>query len=287
MKKTGLVISFICLLLFGCRKNVTPEMPEYEQKLVIEASIETGSPAMVYLSHSVPYFGSFDYTNPELAFVKGAHVTISDGNVTETLIEVDPTYGFVYAGATLLGKEGRTYSIRVTYEGRTFETTSTILHPPKLDSIWFRSEIDTLGFIWQKFSESPGTGDCYRWFAKRLGRDMFYAAPFNSAFDDKFIDGQKFEFAYDRGRQPVQGMDPRDDWERGYYKKGDTVVVKFCRIGRREYDFWMTYYQNKTSNSNPFSAPANIKSMFDDYRNCFGSFVAYAPSFDTIIIPED
>jgi len=64
------------------------------------------------------------------------------------------------------------------------------------------------------------------------------------------------------------------------------VVVKFSRIGREEYEFWSTYYMNKSSNGNPFSAPSNVKSMFDDYEHAFGAFVGYAPAFDTLVIPE-
>jgi hypothetical protein len=275
----------VVILLVSCRKDVTLKLPEYEEKVVIEGAIETGSPAVVLLSWSVPYFGDFDYTTPEKAFIKGAFVTVTDGTVIDTLKELDPLKGYFYVGRKLIGRYGKTYSVKVKVNDKTFETNTTILNPVELDSLYFRPERDdSLGFIWQTLSEPAGTGDCYRWFAKRLGRDLFYAAPFNSVFDDKFIDGKTFDFAYDRGRQPDQ--QGKDDPEAGFYKRGDTVVVKFCKIGRKEYDFWYTYYQNKLSNGNPFSAPANVKSMFDDYQECFGAFVGYSPSFDTIIIPQ-
>jgi hypothetical protein len=267
----------------GCRKDITPKLPEYHQKVVIEGAIETGEAAVVFLSYSVPYFGEFDYEHPEKALVKGAQVVISDGVVSETLKEIDPVNGYWYVGSKIIGQVGRTYSVKVTVDGNTYETSTTILTPAPLDTLFYRREHDSLGFVWQTFSEPPGTGDCYRWFSKRLGRDIFYAAPFNSVFDDKFIDGKTFDFGYDRGRQRIENG---DDPERGYYKEGDTIVVKFCKIGRREFDFWTTYYQNKLSNSNPFSAPSNIKSMFDDYEHCFGSFVGYSSSLDTLVIPH-
>ena len=268
----------------ACRKDVTLDLPDYQNKVVIEASIETGSAALVFLSNSVPYFGEFDYSHPENAFVKGAIVKVTDGITTEQLIELDPNTGYFYFGSSLKGVEGKTYTISVTVGDQTFETSTTILKPAKLDSLYFVKDHDELGFIGQHFSEPAGSGDCYRWYAKRLGKDDFYAAPFNSVFDDKFIDGQGFDFAYDRGPQPNQLQQYRDDPDRGYYRLGDTVVVKLCKIGRSEYDFWITYYQNKSSNGNPFSAPANIKSMFVDFQHCFGAFVGYSPSFDTIIL---
>jgi len=287
-----LSISLNCLIVLfilfspGCRKDIKPILPEYKQKVVVEASIETGGPGIVLLSYSVPYFGTFDFTTPEKAFIKGAFVTISDGTTVDTLKELDPTKGYIYLGFKLLGQQGKTYHLTVTVDGKTFSTSSTILQPAKLDSLYFKGEVDSLGFIWQKFSEPPGVGDCYRWFAKRLTKDQFYGAPLYSVFEDKFIDGKTFDFAYDRGPQPNQIQEYRDDPEQGYFKRNDTVVVKFCKTGRAEYDFWYTYYQNKSSNSNPFSAPTNVKSMFGNNQDVFGSFVAYAPFYDTIIIPK-
>lgn len=276
----------ILLTLFSCRKDVVLDLPDYKQKIVIEGSIETGSPAVVFLSYSVPYFGNFDFTAPEKVFIKGAVVTVNDGFTTDTLRELDPGQGYVYAGFNLIGRQGREYTIQVNVNGKTYRTSSTILNPVALDSLYFISiKTDTLGFIGQSFTEPAGQGDCYRWLSKRLGRDEFYAAPFNSVFDDKFIDGKHFDFSYDRGVQPDQYQKAEDE-ERGYYKAGDTIVVKFCKIGRKEYDFWFTYYQNKLSNGNPFSSPANVKSMFHNYKECFGAFVAYSPSFDTIVIPK-
>ena len=279
--------ALIFIILFSsCRKDIKPKLPEYQQKVVVEASIETNGPGIVLLSWSVPYFGTFDFKEPQKAFIKGAFVTITDGITTDTLTELDPSLGYIYLGFKLKGQQGKTYELNVTVDGKTYSSSSTILSPPKLDSVWFKSEIDSLGFIWQKFSESPGLGDNYRWFAKRLGKDQFYAAPFASVFDDKFIDGKTFDYAYDRGPQPNQIEEYRNDPERGYYKKGDTVVVKFCKIGKSEYEFWNTYYQNKASNSNPFSAPSNIKSTFGNNQEVFGAFTAYSPFFDTLYIPK-
>lgn len=286
--RNGSYLLFILFLLNACRKDVVLDLPDYEQKVVVEGSIETGGSALVFLSYSVPYFSEFDYTKPQTAFIKGAKVEISDGVTTETLTEIDPSTGYLYAGFTLRGVEGRTYKLRVTVDGKTFETSSTILKPAKIDSSYFfkDKDRDSLGYIGQRFTEPEGSGDAYRWFAKRLGRDLFYAAPFNSVFDDKFIDGKSFEFYYDRGPQPNQVQQFRNDPERGFYKLGDTVVVKLCKIGRRENEFWLTYYQNKASNSNPFSAPSNIKSMFDNQYQCFGAFVAYSPSYDTVVLKK-
>lgn len=277
------------LFLSSCRKDVNVKLPEYKQKLVVEGGIETGGTPYVLLSTSVPYFGDFDYSTPEKAFVKGAFVTLSDGITIDTLKELDPSLGYFYTGTKLTGVEGRTYTLRIRYNSEEFSVSSTILPKVALDSLFFKWEEDSLGYIWQHFKEPVGLGNNYRWFSKRLNakyQDLLFAAPLFSVFDDKFVDGKAFDFSYDRGPQPNKIQEWRDDPKRSYYRVGDTVAVKFCHIGKVEYDFWNTYYQNKASNSNPFSAPVNIKSMFGDNENVFGAFVAYSPAFDTIIIKK-
>ncbi|MBK9284336.1 MAG: DUF4249 domain-containing protein [Sphingobacteriaceae bacterium] len=287
MKITITYLILFALLFNSCRKDIKLNIPDYQQKVVVEASIETNGPPIVLLSWSVPYFGTFDFTTPEKAFIKGAKVIVSDGILTDTLVELDPSIGYFYAGLKIKGEVGKTYQLQIEVNGKTYNASSSIRTPAKLDSLYFKGEQDSLGYIWQRFSEPAGVGDFYRWFAKRITKDDFYAAPFGSAFDDKYIDGKSFDFAYDRGPQPNKIQEFRDDPEQGYFKRGDTVIVKFCKIGKEEYDFWNTYYQNKASNSNPFSAPSNIKSMLNSNdKDVFGSFTAYSPSFDTIIIPK-
>jgi hypothetical protein len=279
-------ILLFALLISSCRKDVNVKLPEFKQKIVVDASIESGGNGIVFLSYTIPYFGNFDFTQPQKAFIKGAFVTISDGTVTDTLKELDPQLGYLYLGTKLTGQANKTYFLTVKIEGKTITGETTIKQAVKLDSLYFKGEQDSLGLIWQRFSEPAGSGNAYRWFAKRLGKDLFFAAPFNSAFNDKFIDGKSFDFSYDRGPQPNQVQEFRDDPERGFYKRGDSVVVKFCHIGEKEYKFWDSYYQNKASNSNPFSAPTNVQSTYEDRENVFGCFTGYAVSLDTIIIPK-
>src|SRR5690349_11269025 len=102
------VFALILLFVTGCRKDITLDLPKYQQKVVIEAAIETGSPAVVFLSYSVPYFGDFDYSTPEKAYIKGAKVTVSDGVFTDSLLEADPSSGYVYVGTQLRGVVGKT-----------------------------------------------------------------------------------------------------------------------------------------------------------------------------------
>lgn len=277
---------FILLVVFSaCRKEIKVKLPEYEQKLVVEASIETDGYATVLLSYSVPFFENYDFTNPIQAFVKGAKVVVSDGVVYDTLVELDPGAGYIYVGTKLKGQTGKTYYLSIYDNGKTYSADTYIGSPVALDSIYFKGEKDSLGFMWAHLTEPAGPGNHYRWFAKRYPKDLFFAAPFASVFDDKFVDGKDFHFAFERGAQPNAIQENKDDPERGFYKRGDTVVVKFCTIGKKEFDFWNSYYLNKSSNGNPFSAPTNIKSFING-DPALGGFFGYSSSFDTLVIPK-
>lgn len=288
MKKlvTYSFIVFVLAVLFtSCRKDIDVKLPEYKQKLIVEASIETNGFPIVLLSWSVPFFGDFDFSQPGNAFVKGAFITVSDGTITDTLKELDPNSGYIYVGTKITGQVGKLYYLTVTVNGKTY-TADTFINPPiALDSLFFKGEQDSLGFMWARLTEPAGLGNNYRWFATRLNKDDLYAAPFSSVFDDKFVDGKSFEFGYERGPQPNEVQEYNDDPERGFYKRGDTVVVKFCTIGRKEYLFWNSYYLNKSSNGNPFSSPSNIMSTFES-QDVVGGFFGYSPSFDTLVIPK-
>lgn len=289
MMKKGFKYSFCVLVLLAliasCRKDINVKLPEYEEKLVVEASIETDTFAVVYLSYSIPFFENYDFSNPTQAFVKGAVVTISDGVQTETLTEVDPQMGYVYLGTTIKGQVGKTYYLTIKAGGKTYTADTYIHQPVTLDSIYFKGEKDSLGFMWAHLTEPAGLGNYYRWFAKRYPQDLMYAAPFASVFDDKFVDGKDFHFAFERGAQPNAIQENKDDPERGFFKRGDKVIVKFCTMGKKEFDFWNSYYLNKASNGNPFSSPTNIKSFING-DPALGGFFGYSPSFDTLVIPK-
>lgn len=280
-----LLVAILIVLISSCEKEIKVKLPDYKEKLVVEASIETGMPAIVFLSVTAPYFGNVSLSDPTQFFVKGAFVTVTDGFQIDTLKEIDPSKGYFYIGTKVFGQVGQTYHLTINVNGNNYNGITTILNPIPLDSIYFKEESDSLGFMWGHLTEPAGSGNCYRWFAKRYERDLFYAAPMNSAFDDKFIDGKSFDFAYERPAQPNQQQINNDDVERGYYRVGDTVVVKFCTIGRNELEFWQSYYSNKMSNGNPFSAPTNIQSTITG-GDAIGAFCGYSPSFDTIIIKK-
>jgi hypothetical protein len=283
MKKILFLVTIVILFFASCEKDITVDLPQPESQLVVEGYIEAGKNAYVFLSNSEAYFDPFDSASLINSGVKNAKVIINNGTITDTLAQLSSEYGYLYFSFNIVGEVGKDYSLKVIAEDGREATAQTHIYPPiPLDSVWFevQPEKDTLGFVWAHLTDPDTLGNMYRWFAKRIGKDTDFIAPLGSAFEDKFINGQSFDFAYNRGQTPNSIAEDDNNDEEGFFKAGDTIAVKFCTVGKDSYDFWRTAEAQYSNNGNPFSATTNIKS---NINGGFGIFEGYAASFDTII----
>lgn len=296
----NLVAKLIKLLLFSplwgglgwgiffssCEKDITVDLPDGEEKIVVEGYIETGRPAYVLLSRSAAYFAPFDSTSLLASGVRGATVIISDGLITDTLIELDPDYGYLYFSANIIGEVGKKYSLRILTNGKEL-TAETFCYPLiPLDSVWFKVQPneDTLGYVWAHLTDPDTLGNVYRWFAKRMGKDKDFIAPNGSVFEDKFINGTSFDFAYNRGELPNSNAVDDSNDEEGFFKVGDTIVVKFCTAGQATFEFWRAAETQFFNNGNPF---ASVTSLTSNINGGIGIFEAYTSAYDTVIAKKD
>jgi len=273
------------LFAVSCEKEIDVVLPDVEQKIVVDGGITVGEPAAVTLTWSAGYFDPIDSASLLSYVITNATVTVTDGTTTDTLhITLDPDLPIpiVYRGANVLGQIGRTYVLTVVADGKTVTSTTTIPNPVPLDSVWFKPEIpgDSLGFAWAHLTDPAGYGNGYRWYTMRLHEDPTFMAPFGSTFDDNFIEGESFDFAYNRPVDPGSTAPEDNDNRRGYFITGDTIAVKFCAIGQAEANFFRTYEIEVSNNGNPFASPGVIES---NVEGGLGIFCGYSPSYDTII----
>jgi hypothetical protein len=289
------VLLLVALALPSCEKNISIALPPATPQIVVEGNIETGKGAYVVLTKSSGYFAPFDTASVLNSIVKNAVVLVSDGVHTDTLpmiIDVVPKNNYLYttffpvyykkANPTVIGQVGGTYSLTVLAEGKKLSSVTTLPPPVKLDSVWFKLQPpnDTLGFIWAHLSDPASQQNFYRWFAKRKTKDKKYLAPFGSTFNDKFINGTPFSFAYARGEEPGSQAPDDKNKESGYFKKGDTVIVKFCSIDFYAYSFYSSYEAAGANAANPFGSPSNIKS---NIQGGLGVWAGYSTTFDTLV----
>lgn len=278
-------LSVVVLALISCQKEITIDLPQVEKKIVVDGGIFTGEYAEINLTWSTGYFDPIDSASLASYLITNAVVTVTEGSQVDTLhLSYNPNkpIPIVWKGSSIIGQVGHTYVLNVTAEGKSVSATTTIPVPVPLDSVWFKVEPgqDSLGFAWAHMTEPAGLGGGYRWYAKRLNEDSAFLAPFGSAFDDRFIDGKSFDYAYNRPRNPAANAPEEIDGEGGYYKIGDIVVLRFCTIGSAEVAFFRTFETELSNNGNPFAAPGVIETNINDG---LGIWCGFAPVYDTIV----
>jgi hypothetical protein len=143
---------------------------------------------------------------------------------------------------------------------------------------------DTLGFANARISEPAGLGHNYRWLAKRP-MDRRYIAPYGATYDDKYVDGVAFDFAYSKGYDPTDAENTyeNDSLSRGYYTHKDTVYIKFCTIDKASKDFYATFENAVSNNGNPFSSPVTILTNING--GALGVWAGFGAYYDTIMPP--
>ncbi|MBN8703618.1 MAG: DUF4249 domain-containing protein [Bacteroidetes bacterium] len=285
-------ISIFCILLItlflftACEKDITVDIPTNETKVVIEGQIEAGKNPYVILSRTSGYFSAVDSVAIANTMILNGVVLVKNNAQIDTL---KPTLDFnffppiIYTTNSLVGQIGQTYTLTVIADGKTFNASTIIPQPVELDSLWFELDPpnDDLGFIYAYLSDPPGKGNTYRWFAKRLGKDRKFIAPYGSVFNDDFFDGKTFKFGYNRGSEfNSQAEDDKND-ERGYFKVGDSVVVKYCSIDKDTYQFYRTFETDVANNGNPFAQPMPVKTNIDN--NGLGVWGGLSATYDTLV----
>jgi hypothetical protein len=127
--KVSIRVLIISLLLAGCEKTVDLKYKGNQSGIIIAGSITNQpGPYFVKITRSVPLSDTGNYP-----VLDNAVVTISDdaGN-SETLISEG---NGMYRANTLTGVPGRTYSLIVNAEGKTYTAQSTMPQPVPFDSI--------------------------------------------------------------------------------------------------------------------------------------------------------
>ncbi|MDQ3047522.1 MAG: DUF4249 domain-containing protein [Bacteroidota bacterium] len=286
MKNYLFIASFILLILTACTEKIDVKLPNSDKKVVIEGTIENGKFAQVIITRSIGLFSNVEGTTFNDFYIFDAEVYVSDGVQTDTLtltIDSSSSLGVVYQGNTIVGTSNQQYSLIVKVEGVTYTATTFIPTPVALDSVWWKAQPpeDTLGYANAHLSEPSGTGNNYRWYAKRP-MDRRFIAPFGATFDDKYVDGVSFDFAYTKGYDPTDTENTfENDSARGFYLNTDTIYIKFCSINKETREFYSTLENALSNNGNPFASPVTILGNISG--GALGVWGGFGASYDTIL----
>lgn len=299
MKK---LVYILLLFILGCTKSIDFQLPEVEQIIVVEATVESGLPPRVVLTNSQGYFDPIGSNILNEIFVHDALITLNDGSNDYVLQEIEFNGIYLYTSLEFgaMGQLGKTYSINIDINDKNIQATTKIPQSLLLDSIWFEKyeSYDSLGFIGTKFTDPDTLGNCYRWFAQRINtykynypppfdnvkgtvKDSRPLAPIGSSTDDKLFNGLSFEFAFPRGEDGnFEGPDD-EGIEEGFFKTGDTILIKSTTTTYPIYLYVRAMENAAVSNGGIFGSSGNLP--YNVEGDGIGIFYGYGVSYDTLI----
>lgn len=310
----------IIFLFQACEKEITVDLPQADPKIVVEGSIENGQPPIVFITKSSGFFEPTDLSSLQNLYRSDATVVISSAGIRDTLtsicsgdlppellpviteitgltqeqLEQINVCAYTSFNPAMIGQPNRIYDLEVELDGDTVSSRTKINHLVSLDSLWFgiSGDTDSLGFIYATITDPDTLGNAYRWFARRINhypewsenagevKDPQFIAPLGSVIDDAFFNGLSFEFAYFRGSIPNSNKEDDRNDERGFYKHGDTVVVRGTVIDRAVYRSIQSFEDQAASSGSPFASPANV---IGNVENGLGLWAGYGAVYDTVI----
>ena len=291
----------MCMLQMSCQKEIDLNLPEYQSKLVVEGTIESGFPAMVMLTKSIPYFseiGLDDLMNEVIVNGSQARVFVtSELGETEELqwtISPEAPYYMAFMGKNIIGKEQTHYTLTVEYGGKTYTAETYIPKSFSLDSIGFNQDMeilaDTMASIRVLFSDPADEVNYYAFFTKvkcPKMQDRLWVCNMPVAFDDRAINGMAItyevsRYGYSSLMSGLLSEEERRNFSRITFRPGDTVVVKHAQVDHDTYEYLISAGSEAAFGSNPFTAPIPPVPNFNS-DEVLGHWSGYAVGFDTLV----
>lgn len=287
-------IGIIALALIACEKTISFSVDRQNPKLVVDGSIETGRPPVIFLTNSLDYFSKISPDILANSFVRNAVVTLSNGSFSHRLKE----YGKATPAGTLYyytidssslataiwGEPGKTYSLDIAVGDKHFLSTTTIPVLTKtVDSLWWKpspNNPDTNKVVLMaRVTDPKGYGNYVRFFTAVNGGPFFPGL--NSVFDDQIVDGTTYDIEVEKG---VDRNADIDFQTYSFFDRGDTVALKFTNIDKATFDFWRTMEYNYSSIGSPFSSPTKVLGNISN--GALGYFGGYSTEYKTLVIPK-
>ena len=286
-----ILLTILTIGFTACEKNIDVDFPPGEKPYVIEGYIENGVVPIISISRGVSFLSTITSNDFNNLFVNNATVSISvDGGAPILMTPINIGGATIYTNLNLSGEVGKTYDLKVEVDGKVFTASTKILPPQPLDSIVYvqaegdRGTKDSLVELTAWYTD-PIAPENYSRILTKKNSEPFYDVAFNSVYNDFIINGKQISFTVFGGKQALQNNDSADFSQYGYFKRGDTVYVKWASIDKNQYEFWNTFESQSGSFGNPFAPTVLIKSNIKGAGG-IGIWASYGASIDTVIIPK-
>lgn len=243
-----LIAWFLSLLIISCDDEIDVSTGSADPVLNIDAWVnDKPEVQVIYLTWTQEYFDN-ENTPPE---VSGATVKIIDDLDTEFVFEEDlesDDGGYRwYPSSDLpsLVKEGRSYTLEVTYNNETFQASSKAGRVPSVDSLTLEFE-EGDGFVEDMYSaefwatDPEGTGDTYWIKTYKNGTLLNKTSEINIAYDagtsaSSGFDGVTFISPIRSGINAVETDE--DDRPESPFWPGDSIYVEIHSLTEASFNY--------------------------------------------------
>ena len=266
--KKILVSIAILTIISSCEEVIDINLNYADPAFVVEAIIYKDSVSLVRLTRTTSYFSI-----EEPKFVENAIIKINDGISSEELSYTGNGY---YTGDTIIGTEGRNYSIEISHEGNLYKGTSYM--PKRTDIIsvsYDRSESvsifnpngDTIFTIKSEFIDDPDI-------------DNFYMVRF--ILDGEVLKNSYYVLTEDKavnGYINISDINNADNdtirFSEWMFYKGGEVEIQIFSIDESVYTYFLQlndilYWKRRVMPPTPYNPKSNIS------NGALGYFAAWA-----------
>lgn len=297
-------IVIVVLLTISCEKEITVDLPQPGDNIVVEGYIENDFPPYVYLTKNSAFFGNFDVNDLSKYFISGAKISVFTDTDTVQLVEysselidllpVEERKALAqYFGLPLdsnfqlpkisvytipfdddfVGEVGKAYHLKIEVDGKVLTSVTTIPNLVGFQELWTlphpNPDYDTLVQLIGRVKDPDTLGNYYRYFTRR--NSLTYTLNGQSIISDLIGNGVEFNI------QIPYGVERFTDWEFnlntfGYWRKDDTCYVKLSSIDRAHYDFRRTLESELGNQGSPFGGYTRIRSNIKGGIGIWGGY---------------
>lgn len=277
------------LLATGCKKNIDIKFPgEHNSRVFIEGMLYPGQTPQIFISKSNSFFST--KVSPQQVFARGATVKITSGASVDLLVPDSVFNKFrcrwePYYRGNIPAQFGKTYTLEVSFEGKTYTATTTINQKKvTIESIVYTPEFfDAYGGhdgVIIKITDNRGTKDYYRFQMNRMIDTSVHHAHVLDGFVNTCVSGPNEEFfVKDIGRivftdENADGQIITMSIEVTYeYDKDDEGWIMIQSLDKNSAEFYKDLDDQLQAIYNPFVEPVFLNTKISGAVGVFGSAV--------------
>jgi predicted DNA binding protein len=307
---------FISIFFLSCQEEITLNLPQADEKLVVQGTIESGFPPIIILTRNQGYFDPINENTLENLYIEDAIVKIWKLNPdsTRNIIELYPKkidtlvvytvseseYNF-YLGTRNFeySENGQTYNLDILWNDETISAITTIPMPTELDCVWVEqsrtADEDYKYDIRAIYSDPINVENNILIKSKRLQHFKWDKQQLQNVYSpdilfklidtgsDLLVNGETFETYFPKPKErgfpdgAYNIMHTRESSNGTQIEfDNDIVLINFCQIDEPSLKFWRGLRRQDANGNNPFAEPLNLVS---NINNGLGVFTGYGSTY--------